>query len=314
MDLESGRAAVSEGPPGGQGTTTVTGLLGQACARQAALMPAPMTNAASLRTGIFFCMLCLLLCEMKTARMLIRRGMRAVRVMQLSSDLVLADDFLHAVASCVELFCRGGSVFRSCMVFFRHLRDLFDLLGDAGAGDALFADGVADLADAINGAAGAGADLRDGRVGCIGALHADAHAFVDGLHALDGVLRIDLHGGDGFGNDLGRLRGAFGQLAHFVGDDGKTAALFAGAGCFDGGVQREQIGLVGDFLDDADDFIDALAVAIKIGDIAGSRARTVLAIRLMSSTVSTMVFSPSTPACRTRPRDDWLRRPGRRRD
>ena len=67
---------------------------------------------------------------------------------------------------------------------------------------------------------------------------------------------------DDFG---GRGTGAFGQLAHLVGHDGETAALFAGARSFDGCVQRQQIGLVGDFADQPDDAADPLgALAQRI--------------------------------------------------
>ena len=43
----------------------------------------------------------------------------------------------------------------------------------------------------------------------------------------------------------GRRR-RLGELAHLVGDDREAAALLAGAGGLDGGVERQQVGLVGD--------------------------------------------------------------------
>ena len=63
-----------------------------------------------------------------------------------------------------------------------------------------------------------------------------------------------LHGGDGFadglldalderGDLLGGQAGAFGQFADFIGDDGKALALLTGAGGFDGGIERQQVGL-----------------------------------------------------------------------
>jgi hypothetical protein len=42
--------------------------------------------------------------------------------------------------------------------------------------------------------------------------------------------------------------GFLGQLAHFVGNDGKATALFARAGRLDGGIECQQIGLFGDVL------------------------------------------------------------------
>jgi hypothetical protein len=62
-----------------------------------------------------------------------------------------------------------------------------------------------------------------------------------------------LHAGAGQLPDF--LRGdlaAFGQLANFGGDHRETLAVRAGARRFDCGVQGQQVGLVGDVVDDAD--------------------------------------------------------------
>ena len=50
---------------------------------------------------------------------------------------------------------------------------------------------------------------------------------------------------------LGRGGRALGQVAHFAGDHGEAAALLAGARRFDRRVQRQDIGLEGDAVDDA---------------------------------------------------------------
>ncbi len=55
---------------------------------------------------------------------------------------------------------------------------------------------------------------------------------------------------------LGRCRRALRQVAHFGGDHGKAAALFAGTRRFDRGVQGQDVGLEGDAVDDADDVGD----------------------------------------------------------
>ena len=52
---------------------------------------------------------------------------------------------------------------------------------------------------------------------------------------------------------FGGLGAAPGQGAHFAGDDGKTPALFARPGGFDGSVQRQDIGLKGNTVNHADD-------------------------------------------------------------
>ena len=46
-----------------------------------------------------------------------------------------------------------------------------------------------------------------------------------------------------------RLLRLLGELAHFVGDDGETAARVAGARGFDRRVEREQVRLIGDLPD-----------------------------------------------------------------
>ena len=95
------------------------------------------------------------------------------------------------------------------------------------------------------------------------------------LHA--GDLRADLVGG------LGRLGR---QRLHFAGHYRKASAGFAGARGFDGGVQRQQVGLFGDRGDQLDDvadpargleqFIDAVVGMLGLlhglaGDAAGIR-------------------------------------------
>ena len=50
---------------------------------------------------------------------------------------------------------------------------------------------------------------------------------------------------------LRRHLAAFGQLAHFGGHHGKALAVFTGPRGFNRGIQRQQIGLVGDVVDDA---------------------------------------------------------------
>src|SRR6185369_12488125 len=53
--------------------------------------------------------------------------------------------------------------------------------------------------------------------------------------------------------DIARRRlAALRELAYFGGHDGEAAAMLAGARRFDGGVQGEEVGLVGDLFDDGD--------------------------------------------------------------
>ena len=55
---------------------------------------------------------------------------------------------------------------------------------------------------------------------------------------------------------LGRFRRALGERPHFRGDDREAAARFARARGLDAGVERQQVGLEGDLVDDADDLAD----------------------------------------------------------
>ena len=54
---------------------------------------------------------------------------------------------------------------------------------------------------------------------------------------------------DDLGNLLCRFRCTFSQLANFVSDDGKPPPLFAGACRLDSGIQRQKVGLIGNFAD-----------------------------------------------------------------
>ena len=53
------------------------------------------------------------------------------------------------------------------------------------------------------------------------------------------------------------------QLADFVGHHGETQAVLTGTGRFDRGVQRQQVGLLGQIVDDLDD----------LADVVGARAQ-----------------------------------------
>ena len=59
---------------------------------------------------------------------------------------------------------------------------------------------------------------------------------------------------------------ALGELADLLGDDREAAALLAGAGGLDGGVEREQVGLLGDAGDRVDDAADPLRAGGELLD------------------------------------------------
>ncbi len=95
----------------------------------------------------------------------------------------------------------------------------------------------------------------------------DARAAV---HVFHGLASFPLNAGDQFGNFLGGLRGFFGEFADFVGNHGETEAVFASAGRFDGGVEREQVGLFREVVDNFDNAADIVgAVSEDVDDFSG---------------------------------------------
>src|SRR4029077_4687372 len=79
----------------------------------------------------------------------------------------------------------------------------------------------------------------------------------------------------GFGRGAGA---ALGEVSDFVGDDGEAAAAFAGAGGFDGGVQCQEIRLLGDVADERDAIGDAPSGLGQF--IAGGRASAYEPLRI----------------------------------
>ena len=71
------------------------------------------------------------------------------------------------------------------------------------------------------------------------------------------------------GGVSGGLGAAAGEVADFLGDDGEAFAGFAGAGGFDGGVEGEQVGLEGDFVDGMDDLGGLAGGGLDLVDGAG---------------------------------------------
>ena len=76
-------------------------------------------------------------------------------------------------------------------------------------------------------------------------------------------------GGRHLGDLCGRLLAALGELAHLGGHDREAPAVLARARGLDGGVEREQVGLAGDLLDD----LDVLGDLLHLADGAATRPR-----------------------------------------
>ena len=79
----------------------------------------------------------------------------------------------------------------------------------------------------------------------------------DRLDRTDRFLGCRLDAGDLLADLAGRLRGLLRQRLHFGRHDGEAAAGVAGAGRLDGGVERQQVGLLGDGVDEFDHVADA---------------------------------------------------------
>src|SRR4029077_4513476 len=76
-------------------------------------------------------------------------------------------------------------------------------------------------------------------------------------------------------DELGDLRcgrlGPLGQAPDLIGDYSEAATGVTGAGGFDGGVEGEQVGLVGDVVDQIEDALDLVdATGKREGAVAGS--------------------------------------------
>ncbi|MND98222.1 hypothetical protein D3C80_905630 [compost metagenome] len=139
-------------------------------------------------------------------------------------------------------------------------------MGDLVAGQALLADGTADVIDQLRGVQRGIEDLADGALD----IGRHRHAFVDLGHALlhadhrlaGALLDPCDHAGDFLGGSAGAPR----QAADLIGHHGKTASLLAGAGGFDGGVECQQVGLVSNALDHLDDVENPLGLLVQRAD------------------------------------------------
>ena len=183
-------------------------------------------------------------------------------------------------------------------IFAGLLRGVGDVVGDVERRRALLLDRARDRR-------GVGADLLD--------------AFLDAADRVNRALGGGLHRRNLLGDVLGRLAGLQRERFHLGGDHREAAAGFAGARRLDGGVEREQIGLAGDLLDQIDDVADLLRRIGQSGEFvvgrrapcsrrrarswwsarpaARSRWRTVDICRVATAAFSTLVEAPCD-ACR----------------
>ena len=165
--------------------------------------------------------------------------------------------------ACAPEACSSTAELISCVISFSRvvaLRDLRRAVRLLVGGRADLLRELVDLGDHVR-------DLAQRAV----QVAAQFQAFVDDggalVHVVDGLAGFLLDALDQFGNFLGGLRRFLGQLADFVRHHRKAQAVFAGARRFDGGVQRQQVGLLGQVVDDLDDLADVVrALSERVDD------------------------------------------------
>jgi hypothetical protein len=104
------------------------------------------------------------------------------------------------------------------------------------------------------------------------------HLFDDRGNAANGIGGAQGFGADAIdpgGNFLGRAGGLAGEVLDLVRDDGEVFARFPGAGCLDRGVQRQQVGLFGDFTDQDHHVADALGDPDKAFQVVADTVRAI---------------------------------------
>ena len=127
-------------------------------------------------------------------------------------------------------------------------------------------------------------NARQGRSHVCVARQAFLHQHIAVFHRGNGVAGFLLDALDHSGDFVGGLASARRQVAHFVSNHCKPTALLTGTRCLDRGVQRQQIGLLGDgsnHTDDPADFLGALAQGVdhrsgaieRRGDVLQRRRR-----------------------------------------
>ena len=159
--------------------------------------------------------------------------------------------------------------------FLDHQRDVGDALGDLLRRTALLARGRFDAAHLAQRYVGRIADALQG----IRDLAGQRHGGVDPFGALKNIARRRTHFGldrlDDLTNGSRGLAGALCQVAHLVGHHRESASGVASARRFDGGVERQQVGLLGQSADGVDDRVDVGRARVQLLDPAGRVAHTI---------------------------------------
>ena len=93
-----------------------------------------------------------------------------------------------------------------------------------------------------------------------------ADRLLDSGDRCDRALGCTLHAGDLRADFLGRTAGLPGKRFYFAGHDGESTSGFAGARRLDRGIERQQIGLLGNVGDELDHVADARSGFVQLLD------------------------------------------------
>ena len=160
----------------------------------------------------------------------------------------------------------GGELLRGALRIACAVRCALRGFGDAGDVFGDFAGAASGFGDVARHFVGGGVLLFDrggDGVRNVVDLGDDAGDRADGF---DRALGVDLDAFDLAADVFGGFGGFLGEFFYFVGDDGKTFARFARTRGFDGGVEREEVGLLRDRGDDLDDLADFDAGFAELAD------------------------------------------------
>ncbi len=113
-------------------------------------------------------------------------------------------------------------------------------------------------------------DARQAARGIAGGTDTRMRLLLPGLHLLHGSVGGALQLLDDAANFFGRRLGARSQCADFISHHGKSATLLARPRGFDGSIEGQQIGLIGNGADDLDNATNRLTVQGQRLDLLGT--------------------------------------------
>src|SRR5262249_36743867 len=114
-------------------------------------------------------------------------------------------------------------------------------------------------------------DLLEGRAEVVTEIESLVYDVGALFHVLNGLLGFLLNALNQLGNFAGGLRGFFREFTDFVCNDCEAESVLSGASCLNGRIQREQVGLFGEIVNNLDDFADVVGACTKLANDGGRR-------------------------------------------